>query len=91
MTQVIPVTDARRTLLDLVDKVDEQYTRIDLSKHGRIRASLISPDYLDSLEETVFSLTNSLTDIKLARKEVASARYSTLKQIKKRFVRNVRQ
>lgn len=90
MTQVIPVTDARRILLDLVDLVDEQYTRVDLTKHGRVKATLISSDYLDSLEETVYSLTNSLSDIKRARKDIAAGRYVTLEQVKKRFGKNVR-
>lgn len=34
MTQVIPVTEARKNLLKLVDLIDEEYTRIDLTKKG---------------------------------------------------------
>lgn len=85
MTQVIPVTQARKTLLQLVDQVDEEYTRIDLTKKGRVKASLVSPDYLDSLEETIYSLKYSLKDIKEAEKEVAEGKFITLEEIKKRF------
>lgn len=53
MAQVIPVTQARRDLLKLVDRIDEEYTRVDLTKKGKVKATLVSPEYLDSLEETV--------------------------------------
>ena len=85
MTQVIPVTEARRRLLSLVDEINEAYTRVDLTKNGRIRATLVSPDYLDSLEETIFSLKNSLTDIKLAEKEIIQGKVINLEEIKKKY------
>jgi len=43
------------------------------------------PDYLDSLEETIYSLEHSLKDIKEAEKEIARGEYITLEEIKKRF------
>ncbi len=81
MTQVIPVTEARKNLLKLVDLVDEEYTRIDLTKKGKVKATLISPDYLDSLEETIYSLEHSLDDIKEAEAEIARGEYLTLEEI----------
>lgn len=81
MTQVIPVTQARKNLLKLVDLVDEKYTRVDLTKNGRVKATLISPDYLDELEETIYSLENSLEDIHMAEKEVSKGNYKTLDEL----------
>ena len=83
MTQVIPVTQARRDLLKLVDKIDEEYTRIDLTKKGRIKATLVSPEYLDSLEETIYTLENSMDDIRKAEKEIARGNFVTLEELKK--------
>lgn len=88
MNYVIPITHARRDLLKLVDKVDEEYIRIDLTKQGKIKATLISPDYLDSLEETVYSLENSLEDIRKAEEEITQGNYVSLEKIKKRFKKN---
>lgn len=85
MTQVIPVTSARKNLLSLVDEINDGYTRIDLTKNGRIKATLVSPDYLDSLEETIFSLNNSITDIRQAEKELKNGKYLSLKEIKKKY------
>lgn len=85
MTQVIPVTTARKNLLSLVDEVNDAYTRVDLTKNGRVKATLVSPDYLDSLEETIYSLKNSLSDIKLAEKELKTGKLIDLEDIKKKY------
>lgn len=85
MSQTIPVTQARKNLLNLVDKVDEEYTRVDLTKNGKVKASLVSPDYLDSLEETIYTLEHSMKDIKKAEKEIAKGNYVTLEELKKDF------
>ncbi len=78
MSQTIPVTQARRDLLSLVDYIDERYARDDLTKNGKVKATLVSPDYLDSLEETIYTLQNSLKDIHKAEKEIAKGEYVTL-------------
>ena len=94
MTQVIPVTQARRDLLKLVDRVDEEYTRVDLTKRGKVKATLVSPDYLDSLEETIYTLEHSMHDIRKAEEEIAEGKYVTLeelkKDLKKRLLKNAR-
>ena len=89
MTQVIPVTDARKNFLNLVDIVSTNYTRIDFTKKGVVKASLISPDYLDELEETIYTLTHSMDDIREAQKEIKEGKYVTLEQIIDRFNTNV--
>lgn len=85
MIQTIPVTEARKKLLSLVDEINDAYTRVDLTKNGRIKATLVSPDYLDSLEETIYSLNNSLSDIKLAQKELKQGKFLTLEEVKKKY------
>lgn len=94
MTQVIPVTEARKNLLKLVDEVDEKYTRVDLTKKGKVKATLISPDYLDSLEETIYTLKTGMDDIRAAEAEIARGEFVTLgdlqKDLKKRNSRNAR-
>lgn len=85
MTQVIPVTQARRDLLKLVDQVNEDYTRVDITKKGKIKATIISPDYLESLEETIYTLEHSMDDIRKAEKELAAGEYITLEEFKKQL------
>lgn len=83
MSQAIPVTEARKRLLSLVDEVDHKYTRIDITKNGKIKATLISPDYLDSLEETIYTLENSMDDIREAEAEFEQGEYVTLEEFEK--------
>jgi prevent-host-death family protein len=83
MSQVIPVTEARKNLLSLVDEVDEKYTRVDITKNGKIKATLVSPDYLDSLEETIYTLEHSMDDIRKAEAEIARGEYVTLEEFRK--------
>lgn len=80
MTHIIPVTEARKKLLNIVDDVDRRFSRVDLTKNGRVKASIVSPDYLDSLEETVYSLEHSLKDIKEAELEISQGGYVTLEE-----------
>ncbi len=87
MSVVLPVTQVRKDFLKLIDKIDKEYTRVDIAKRGRVKASLVSSDYLDELEETIYSLTYSLKDIRKAEKEIAQGKYVTLKELKKDFVK----
>lgn len=94
MADVIPVTLARKNLLKLVDEVDKKYTRVDLTKNGKVKATLVSPDYIDSLEETIYTLKHSMKDIKRAEKEIAKGNYVTLEELRrdldKRLKKNAR-
>lgn len=90
MIRVIPVTQARKDLLNLVDEIDERYSRIDLTKKGIIKATLVSPDYLDSLEETIYTLENSMDDIRKAEKEIAKGNYVTLEEFKKDLEKRIK-
>lgn len=90
MAQVIPVTEARKNLLKLVDLVDEEYTRIDLTKKGKVKATLVSPDYLDILEETLYTLENSMDDIKKAEKEIARGEYVTLEELEEKLKKRIK-
>ena len=70
MPTTIPVTTARKNLLSLIDQVDREYARVDLSKNGITRVSLVSSDYLDSLEETIYSFHHSMDAIAEAEDQI---------------------
>ena len=85
MTYVLPVTEARKDFLNLVDKVNEESARVDITKKGKITATLISPEYLDELEETIYTLTHSMKAIRQAQKEHAKGQYVTLEKFLEEF------
>jgi prevent-host-death family protein len=54
----VSFTDARNRLAELLDEVERTHDRIEITRHGRIVAVLVSPGYLAALEETVEVLSN---------------------------------
>jgi len=65
MNKLISVSNARATLPDLVNKVDKHMDRITITVNGQPKATLISADELESLEETaeVLSIPNAKKSI----------------------------
>jgi len=53
MSETIPFTQAKAHLTELLDKVVGEHERFILTRNGRPVAVLLSPDELDSLEETI--------------------------------------
>ena len=56
--ETLSVSEARTTLKTLVDRVDGTHERVTLTRNGRPAAVLISPDDLESLEETLAVLSD---------------------------------
>lgn len=52
MSNLIAISDARSNLPDLVDRVHKAMDRVIITVNGRPRATLISAEELESLEET---------------------------------------
>ena len=71
-------TDSLRNVKDrfseFVDRVDREHERVIVTRNGRPAAVLISPDDLDSLEETLELLSNAdaIRDLVEAEAAVAS-------------------
>jgi prevent-host-death family protein len=70
-------TDSLRNVKDrfseFVDRVDRQHERIVVTRNGRPAAVLISPDDLESLEETLELLSDSEAVKALVEADVAVA------------------
>ena len=76
MPETIPFTDAKAHLSELVDKVVGEHERFVLTRNGRPAAVLVSPDELESLEETVEILQDRtlLESIRRSRGEAAEGK-----------------
>jgi antitoxin YefM len=55
---VLPFTEARNRLSELVDEVERTHERVEITRHGHAVAVLISPDDLAALEETIDVLSS---------------------------------
>ncbi len=52
MGNLISISDARANLPDLVSKVNENLDRVIITVNGKPKATLVSAEELESLEET---------------------------------------
>ncbi|MGQ0668408.1 MAG: type II toxin-antitoxin system Phd/YefM family antitoxin [Actinomycetota bacterium] len=81
MPETVAFTEAKAHLSELVDKVVREHERFILTRNGLPAAVLVSPDELESLEETVEILQdkNLLESIRRSRREAAEGRRLRLK------------
>ena len=67
--QTVPLSEAKDQLSRLVDQVEREHETIEITRHGRGAAVLMSKDALESLYETLHWLSESGT-----QEDVAEAR-----------------
>jgi antitoxin YefM len=59
MSETLPFSEAKAHLSELAERVEQQHERILVTRNGRPSFVLVSPDDLDSLEETLDILRDS--------------------------------
>jgi antitoxin YefM len=81
MTETIPFTEAKAHLSELVDRTSREHERFVVTRNGRPAAVLLSPEDLESLEETVDILQDRalLDSIRKSRREAAEGKRLRLK------------
>ena len=70
---IVPFSDARNRLSELIEAVERTHERIEITRHGRPVAVLISPDDLAALEETLDVLSSPEAMRQLAESQAAIA------------------
>lgn len=70
---VMPFTDARNRLSELIEEVERTHERVEITRHGHPVAVLISPDDLAALEETLEVLSSPEAMRQLAESRAALA------------------
>jgi antitoxin YefM len=68
--QTVPLSEAKDKLSGLVEQVEREHETIEITRHGRAAAVLMSKDALDSLYETLFWLSQPNV-----REDIAEARH----------------
>jgi prevent-host-death family protein len=81
MSETVPFTEAKAHLSELVDRALREHERFVVTRNGRPAAVLLSPEDLESLEETVEILQDRalLTSIRKSRQEAAQGKRLRLK------------
>lgn len=74
--RTVPLSEAKDKLSALVDEADRTHEIIAITRHGHPSAVLMSADDLESLQETVYWLSQPgiLADIEESRRDYAEGR-----------------
>lgn len=73
MSETLPLSSVKSHLSELVDRVEDQHDRVVVTRNGKPAAVLISPDDLESLEETLAILSDPLAMEQIRESEQAIA------------------
>ena len=88
MSETLPLATIKAHLSELVDRVESEHERITLTRNGKAAAVLISPDDLESLEETISSLDPAaMREIQRSRKEVAAGKTVSADELAAKYLR----
>jgi len=81
MSEIVPFTEAKAHLSELVDRTLREHQRFIVTRNGVPAAVLVSPEDLASLEETVEILQDEalLESIRTSRREAAEGKRVRLK------------
>lgn len=85
MSNTLPITKARETLTDLVDKASRLFQEFIITVNGKPAAVLLSIDEYESLKETADVLSDKelVKQLIKSEKEIKEGNYATLDELKK--------
>lgn len=81
---ILSLTDARKRIFELVDRIQESGSYFILTEHGRPKAVLLSADWFESILETLELMTEFPhldEEIRKAREELIAGKTVALHQI----------
>lgn len=79
MSEVLPFSEVKARLSELADRVELEHDRIMVTRNGRPSFVLMSPDDLESLEETLDIVRDDELMQSLRRSRAESARGERLR------------
>ncbi len=86
-TKILPVTEARKKLTDLVDKAAKQLDEYIITVKGKPKAVLMSADEFEGWKDTneILSDPELVRAIKEGEDDIKAGRVTTLEDLKKEF------
>lgn len=85
--KTVPLTEAKDKLSALVDEADTTHEIIQITRHGRVAAVIMSADDLESLKETLHALRTPgiAQELKQADTDYAAGNTVSGEQIRQRY------
>ena len=87
MPETMSLAQIKAHLSEVVDRVEKYHERIVLTRNGRPAAVILSPDELESIEETldILSDPDALRQIREAQAEIDRGDYVTGEQLREEY------
>ncbi|MBI3379448.1 type II toxin-antitoxin system Phd/YefM family antitoxin [Candidatus Gottesmanbacteria bacterium] len=84
MTNLVAISDARTHLPELVNKVNKYLDRIIITINGQPKATLVSVEELESLEETaeILSIPGARERIRKGTKQIKKGEFVPLSDLR---------
>jgi prevent-host-death family protein len=84
----LPLAEIKKRLSEIVDGVQQRHDRVVLTRNGRPAAVILSPDDLESLEETLALLSNprAMQDSRQAESEIDQGHVVTADQLRAKYL-----
>ena len=84
---IIAISNLRANLPSLINRVSEKLERFTITVSGKPKAVVISPEELESLEETaeVLATPGALEAIRKSQKQIREGKFITLKELEKNY------
>jgi prevent-host-death family protein len=84
----LPLAEIKKRLSEVVDGVEQRHDRVVLTRNGRPAAVILSPDDLESLEETLAILSNpsASQDIREAESEIDEGDVVTEDELRAKYL-----
>lgn len=84
MTNLISISDARANLPELITKVSDTLDRITITVNGHPKATLVSTEELESLEETaeILAIPGTKKSITIGLKQAKAGKGIRLSELK---------
>lgn len=84
MTNLVAISDARTRLPELVNKVNKYLDRVIITINGQPKATLVSVDELESLEETaeILAIPGAKARIKKGAEQIKKGEFVALSDLK---------
>lgn len=84
----LPLSEIKKRLSEIVDGVEARHDRVVLTRNGRPAAVILSPDDLESLEETIEILSNpaAVRAIRKAETEIDKGKALTADELRAKYL-----
>lgn len=90
MAKIIPLTEARATLSELLDEIEDGGEHVVITRKGRPVALMLSPDEWESVEATLETLGDPelLDQLERGERDVEAGRLVAWGTVRGRYIRD---